>query len=361
MVEEVPPGRKPVRANEKRLKKMLVATSSHHSPRQLAQALLIGTLLGLIPKANLLAVLLFTAGLVWPTHLLLLLTTAIGVSCFGPLLQVPLGQLGLWSLTQPQLASVWKRLDRLPIVPWLALHNTVVNGAVVVWLAASVPVYLVSRRFFERLMGDSKKESLAELQELRPMKSTAKPASDTAAEPARQLTFKLNKPKQSPNEQPRTHVEVVHRASELSQWAEEAINDLLEEERTGIHQRIDDAKHLDEKATPHVQLREVLSNADRPIPDEQWLMQTTMEVMRIAEKAVEQIASTRQKLSDTSTGETNESSRQEPTAVTQPGSAIMKHDSAHAGGTRSPTLPREEALHYLLRHLKGIQENAEKK
>ncbi len=215
--------------------------------------------------------------------------------------------------------------------------------------------------------------------------------------------------------------EVLQRATNLAAWAEDLINEewLLDNRPSEPSKEFEvaEVKGAPVAASP-------ASDAD----EERWLIETTMEVVRIAERAVTHQAALKAKHSEagfasiandstteaslnyrsdsaavppsdqtsvahrTDGSEVSKSNPTEDSTVNHPQtprtlgstktpqfdaniylaeSAIRREQSPHsehrshldttrstvsAGGNR----PREEALHYLLRHLKGIQEKAQK-
>lgn len=117
------------------------SSSTHHRPWQIALGITLGLLIGLLPKTTALFAVVGIVGFVLPIHLPLLALTAFIVSFATPLIEVPLGQLGLWSLTLPRMESYWFKVDRFPLIPWLGIHNSVVHGTLMLWFCASIPVY----------------------------------------------------------------------------------------------------------------------------------------------------------------------------------------------------------------------------
>ncbi|MCC6507510.1 MAG: TIGR03546 family protein [Pirellulaceae bacterium] len=130
---------------------LLKSTSDHHAPGRLAAAIALGFVAGLVPKANLLAVILYAALLLLPVHTLLGLVISAVVMLLAYRLDPLSSAIGNSLLMQPALRPLWFTLESAPIVPWLALHNTVVLGSLVLGLASVAPVYLVALRLFEHL------------------------------------------------------------------------------------------------------------------------------------------------------------------------------------------------------------------
>lgn len=130
---------------------LLRSSSSRHQPWQLAAALAMGVLCGLLPKLSFLFCLIGCGCVLLPIHLPLAALTC-AVASLAAMAAVPLaGRLGLWSLTHPVLISFWSTLDALPLIPWLGLHNSVVNGSILMGLGLWLPVYLATRPIARRL------------------------------------------------------------------------------------------------------------------------------------------------------------------------------------------------------------------
>lgn len=120
----------------KLLARALRATSSRHRPLQIAVAILLGMIAGGVASNPLLGLIVLAVAFVLPIHLPVAFATA-ACCAFITLAAAPLvGDLGAQSLTHPQLAEFWLRVDSYPLVPWLGLHNTVVQGGLV-WGAAA--------------------------------------------------------------------------------------------------------------------------------------------------------------------------------------------------------------------------------
>jgi len=375
-----------------------------------------GALLGILPKTSLLFVLVGLICIVIPAHLPLLALTAILISVASPFLQPTFGRVGLWSLTHPNLSAYWMRLDSMPLVPWLGIHNTVVNGSLFAWFVASIPIYLTSqvasRILFATAIpdevadimlsaGDSSHVSALEVtHEIRPLAGLREPGSDRPPiEPPVVIWDDINhdqsffdiEAENAPAARPvATSSElVIRRSAEMAAWAEELITEEL---------LMDDLNGSRNSAEPPSNSGETHRAVDSPSADvsiddeERWLIETTIEMVRIAERAVTNQAAMKSKQSgDAQDVASTDSPTQESfeiQAVQSQNIAMAAGDEAmltessiqreqmphsdhrsHLGQTRTGLAgstsgvvnrPREEALHYLLRHLKGVQEKAQK-
>lgn len=424
-----------------RLRDWILATSTHQRPSQIAWAVACGILLGLLPKFTGLFVLAAAICFCLPVHLPLLAITAFICTFAAPYITAPVGRVGLWSLTESPVATFCLGIDALPLVPWLGINNTVVFGTCFIWLASSLPIYIVSLITTKILINNvneaphevtvdtSTTANVSAYQELRPINGPLEPGptsqpvsppvaiiSQEASTPVKipQSEFQLDKPNYLDPFEDETFADsdiattdaILRRASKLAEWADEAIASVLQ----------DDTSHLAARFAPPAESTDIEANmlatealASNSIED-QWLIETTLEVVRIAEQAVTQQASLKLKtvrdseqnlhpegdesavLSDMAEKQEIKSILDSTSSVKSlgdgenrqfgfgsdgvtdvqaelrltPSDTIRLQQSAHADwGSHVAThllpanQPREEALHYLLRHLKGIQDKVQ--
>lgn len=145
------------RADGNRKLWLLKSTSDRHRPECLAAAIALGILAGLVPKLNLLAVILYGLILLLPVHTLLALAVSVGVALLSFQLDATAHSIGQTMLGHAALRPLWSSLERAPLVPWMALHNTVVLGHLVIGTVLLAPIYLASLRVFERIEYGGKK------------------------------------------------------------------------------------------------------------------------------------------------------------------------------------------------------------
>jgi uncharacterized protein (TIGR03546 family) len=120
------------------------------SPKKVAIGFALGMMVGLIPKGNLVAILLAT--ILFSSRASLLaggLATAV-FSWVGMLTDPLAHRIGLAILTRESWQPLWTRLYELPVVPWSGLNNTVVLGNLLLGLVLAYPMYRLSRGGFER-------------------------------------------------------------------------------------------------------------------------------------------------------------------------------------------------------------------
>ncbi len=111
------------------------------SPRQMAAGLACGILLGLLPKGNLLAILVASVLLSTRINLAIGLLAALGVSLVAPWCDPLTDRLGYWVLTFPPLTSSWQRLAQFPLAAWTSFNNTVVMGSFLLGTLLLYPTY----------------------------------------------------------------------------------------------------------------------------------------------------------------------------------------------------------------------------
>ncbi len=123
---------------------------SESTPRGIALAIALGVAIGVIPKANLVALLFLTILFVTRTNLVAGLVAIVAATLCAGNFDVIFHGIGGSVLTISWLQGVYRWLFTLPIVPWTGLDNTVVVGGLVVGLLQLVPTYLLVRRLCKR-------------------------------------------------------------------------------------------------------------------------------------------------------------------------------------------------------------------
>ena len=122
------------------------------SPSQMALGFSLGMLVGLVPKGNLTAGLLAVVVLAVRANLATAGLATLLFSWLGVLADPLTHRLGLALLSNDGARPFWDWLYRLPLVPWLQVHNTVVLGNLLCGLALFLPVYALGRPAAERFM-----------------------------------------------------------------------------------------------------------------------------------------------------------------------------------------------------------------
>lgn len=129
---------------------MARALLAESAPRQLALGFTMGMVIGLVPKGNLIAVVLMVILCASRVNVGVGMLSAILFSWVGMLTDGITHEVGLYLLGLPGLQPFWTEAYNTPVVPWTAFNNTVVLGSLVLGLVLFVPTYLLSRPLFER-------------------------------------------------------------------------------------------------------------------------------------------------------------------------------------------------------------------
>lgn len=132
------------------LRLLLQAFVMESTPRQMSLGLAFGVLVGLVPKGNLLAIVLGT--LLAATRVNLAIATLAIVICalISGAFDSFFDQVGCYVLSQPSLQGLWTELANTPFMPWTDFNNSIVMGSFVCGLVLIWPVHRLSRPVFEK-------------------------------------------------------------------------------------------------------------------------------------------------------------------------------------------------------------------
>lgn len=132
----------------KYLKSLLQALNADISPNEIAAGVVLGAVIGLIPKANLLALGLWIIILLFRVHIGMAGASLLIFSLIGFLFDPVAEKLGFWLLAGvPSLASVWTALYNVPIVPFTSFNNTMVMGNFALGGLLALPLFFGMRAF----------------------------------------------------------------------------------------------------------------------------------------------------------------------------------------------------------------------
>jgi len=126
------------------------ALSGQSAPGQLSMGLALGILVGLVPKGNLLAIVLGMMLAASRVNLGIAAAAIVCCSFASPLLDPISHRIGSWLLSQPGLANFWTWLYNQPVAPWTGFYNSVVLGSFIVGLLLLYPAHRLSRPVFEK-------------------------------------------------------------------------------------------------------------------------------------------------------------------------------------------------------------------
>lgn len=115
------------------------------TPHYLALGCSVGLVLGLIPKGNLLALLVATVLFSLRLNLAAAMLSTLAFSFIGPLLDPLTDRIGKTLLQADQLRPFWTWLYELPLAPWTYFNNTVVLGSFLLASLTSIPWYFAAR------------------------------------------------------------------------------------------------------------------------------------------------------------------------------------------------------------------------
>lgn len=132
------------------IRSVLKALLSESTPRQLAMGFAMGMVIGLVPKGNLIAVVLMMILGASRVNVGVGMFSAFLFSWSGLLIDQWTHKIGLYLLELPQLQSFWTEAYNTPVVPWTDFNNTIVLGSLVLGLVLFVPTYFLSRPVFEK-------------------------------------------------------------------------------------------------------------------------------------------------------------------------------------------------------------------
>jgi len=127
------------------LKSILEALHGEDDPSHIAAGLAIGAALGLVPKANLIAVLFFLLFFFFRVDKGMALLSAAAFTPLGYAIDTPAHRIGYALLSSASLKPLWTWLYNLPVFPWTKFNNTVVLGNLVIGLALYLPLYFTSK------------------------------------------------------------------------------------------------------------------------------------------------------------------------------------------------------------------------
>lgn len=118
--------------------------------KQLALGVMLGMVVGLLPKDSLLPYFFVVVTVLSNANLLTALISGVVFSWISPHLDSVTHPIGLWVLTFDPLESFWIQLVELPWVAWLRIENTVVTGSLTLALLLCLPMHAISHQLFDR-------------------------------------------------------------------------------------------------------------------------------------------------------------------------------------------------------------------
>ena len=128
----------------------LKALIAEAKPGQLALGFALGVLIGLVPKGNLIAIVLGVVLAASRANLGIAAATIVAVSVIASFFDPVTDTIGHWLLALPALQGFWTRLYNMPLLPWTDFNNTIVLGSFVLGMALLYPMYWLSKPVFRK-------------------------------------------------------------------------------------------------------------------------------------------------------------------------------------------------------------------
>lgn len=135
----------------KKLIKLLKSLNSNSHPGEIAHAVCLALILGLMPKTNALFYILTVFCLFIRINKAAFILLTLLFSSFAYQADPLLHSLGYWFLTLPALTPTFAMLLELPFVGFTMFNNTIVAGSLIFGLIAYIPLYWLSRLFIMTL------------------------------------------------------------------------------------------------------------------------------------------------------------------------------------------------------------------
>ena len=117
-----------------------------NQPRHYALGIVVGMLIGVVPKFSIIPWVALLVGMLLPTNLSAMILAAVAFTFLGPLFDSQSHRLGAYLLTDESLTSFWHSLFSHKYSNWLQLNNSVVLGSTLIAAAAILPLYFIAKR-----------------------------------------------------------------------------------------------------------------------------------------------------------------------------------------------------------------------
>jgi uncharacterized protein (TIGR03546 family) len=127
------------------LRRLIQALLANNSSSQLAAGFALGMIIGLVPKGNLIALLLCVLLFSMRCNRGTAVLAAVLFSFVGTWTDAFTHKLGVMVLGAQSLQAAYAWIISLPLGPWLGFHNTVVTGSLLLGLYLAYPVYWAIR------------------------------------------------------------------------------------------------------------------------------------------------------------------------------------------------------------------------
>ena len=120
------------------------------TPSHMSYGLALGVMLGIVPKGNLLAIVLGFCVAAVRVNLAIAAFAAVVLTFAASLFDTAFDQVGVFILGQPSLRGFWEAVYDTPLLPWTDFNNSIVMGSFVCGLLLIWPVHRLSRPVFQK-------------------------------------------------------------------------------------------------------------------------------------------------------------------------------------------------------------------
>ncbi len=125
--------------------KFLKALNSNSHPGEIAHAVCLGALLGLLPKNNIFWYIITVFVLFMRINKGALVLSTLAFTLLAPIFDPQINRLGYWFLTHPKLTPTFANLLDIPFVAYTKFNNTIAMGSLLCGLALYIPLYFIAR------------------------------------------------------------------------------------------------------------------------------------------------------------------------------------------------------------------------
>ncbi len=132
------------------LRMLLKALVIESTPSQMSYGLALGVMLGIVPKGNLLAIVLGFCIAAMRVNLAVTACAAVALTFASSQLDSSFDRVGVFVLGQPSLRGLWEAVYDTPMMPWTNFNNSIVMGSFLCGLALIWPVHRLSRPVFQK-------------------------------------------------------------------------------------------------------------------------------------------------------------------------------------------------------------------
>lgn len=129
------------------LRHFVIGLLKENEPYQIGLGIAFGFVIGIIPKNNLTAQLIFIIMMVTKANIPFAILTIFLFSSLSFIFDKITDPVGYFILTQNSLSDFFTKLYNMPIIPWTDFNNTIVLGGVVLGVLFFWPVYILGNRF----------------------------------------------------------------------------------------------------------------------------------------------------------------------------------------------------------------------